>query len=107
MPTEYRVIWKREGARKPKRKEYRTIRGLERFLKLFSDAPWEACGNDPDELMCCSGYQCGCGGLTWREWHDGQTAALPNIEYMRIEEREVNEWTLTRTVPTRSMDDDG
>ena len=65
----------------------------ERFLKLFGPEPWTAYGSkDGNELACCSGHECGCGGMTFRERSEYQFAEMPALEYVRLEAREVGAW---------------
>ena len=94
MATEYRVKWKREGLR-PKRIRYTSMKSAERRLALLtSDEPWlyYGGGNDPSDYQCCSGYECGCGGITVREHCEQRRAEMPPIEYAVIECRPVGAW---------------
>lgn len=94
MATEYRVKWKREGLR-PKRIRYTSMKAAERRLALLtSDEPWlyYGGGNDPSDYQCCSGHECGCGGITVREHCEQRRAEMPPIEYAVIECRPVGAW---------------
>jgi hypothetical protein len=94
MATEYRVKWKREGLR-PKRIRYTSMKAAERRLALLtSDEPWLYYGgvNDPSDYQCCSGHECGCGGITVREHCEQRRAEMPPIEYAVIECRPVGAW---------------
>src|SRR4051812_42800746 len=66
---EYRVVWKRRGMDR-KTKRYATLKGAENRVLFMGPEPWLALKVDPDALQCCPGttqYECGCGGLTWRQ----------------------------------------
>lgn len=96
MKYEYRVVSKREGMQRQKEKRYATKEGADRRLALLvSKSPWTIThpGDDPDDLFCCSGYECGCGGQTIREWHDDYTKSLPKLLFAGIHRREVGEWS--------------
>ena len=88
---EFRVVVKREGCRE-KARTYRTLRGAQRRFALLGPEPWTAFGRQPDELFCCDGAMCSCGGRTVREASDDQRANMPRIEYARIERRRVGKW---------------
>jgi hypothetical protein len=64
-------------------------------MVLLGPEPWLAFGKDPDALYCCSGDECGCGGLTVREQSDDERAKIPALEYVRLQERAVGEWQET------------
>ena len=96
MAKEYRVIWKREGL-KTKRKRYANKPQAERFMVLMGPEPWLAqksrwSRKGPDDLKCCSGHMCGCGGMTVREYEEDYRKDLPKLEWIRLEEREVGKW---------------
>ena len=91
---EYRIVVKRKGVRE-KSRIYRTRKGAERRLALFDPEPWAVYGKQPDELDCCDGSQCFCGGFTVREASDSKRARMPALEYVRIEARQVGDWTST------------
>lgn len=103
MKKEYRVIWKWSAYPAfdcennpftfnphPKMKRYSTHRGAEKFMLLLGPEPWKYFGKNPDDYVCCSGRECGCGGLTYRE--QAEEKRFAEIEYVRLEEREVGEW---------------
>lgn len=96
---EYRVVWKRFGFDR-KTKRYATLPGAQRRVRLLGPEPWTALGVDPDEKACCSGHECGCGGLTYREqmladrngrYYPTETP-MPECEYIRIERRLLSPW---------------
>jgi hypothetical protein len=98
MIKQYRLRWKRVGLPE-KRRIYWLRPYAEKRALLLGPEPWRALGHDGDEIMCCNGRECNCGGQTWREHmlevrasqsHDG----IPAIEYIAIDERtvEVGEW---------------
>jgi hypothetical protein len=88
---EYRIVYKRHEL-KPKRKLYKSLRGVRRFLLLLGDEPWKAFGRDPDEFYCCDGHYCRCGGKTVREDVMDRYKEIPLLEWVKIEEREVGEF---------------
>lgn len=91
---EWRVVWKRVGNRR-KAKRFAGRASAERFMVLFGPEPWNYYlkpGEDADTLMCCSGYQCGCGGETYRQRSDYQRARQPGLEYVRLESRARLPW---------------
>lgn len=93
MKKEYRVVWKREGTRQKSRR-FATKWGALRFLKLFGPSPWNAysCHN-PDDYVCCSGRECACEGMTYRQQSEEMYTKMPILEYFHLEEREVGEFT--------------
>jgi hypothetical protein len=96
---EYRIVWKRHGLHQ-KSKRYASLKAAERRARLLGPEPWTALEVNPDERMCCSGYECACGGQTWREnlLESRRTprypddTGMPAIEYIRIEKRPVSKW---------------
>ena len=86
MKTELRVIWKREGNR-PKSKRVMRMPTAQRWVGILtSPEPWKFLkdteGKAPDDYYCCDGgtySECGCGGLTIREWCDGKRKDLAMI----------------------------
>lgn len=93
MAIQYRVKWKRVDSRVKRVNYVSRKRAENRLLLLTSDEPWLAMGKSPDEFVCCDGYECGCSGMTIREESDRLRAAMPALEYARIECREVGPWT--------------
>jgi hypothetical protein len=97
MPTQYRVTYKRAG-REPRRHTCGNLGQLRRFLFLLGSEPWrgfspDGSGNeaDPDELVCCSGYECECGGLTWREQSDArrEELKLTPLQWVKVAARPI------------------
>ena len=86
---QYRVVWKREGWVKPKKKNYWTKKGAEKLLALLGDEPWKAFGKEPHERYCCNGHECGCMGATWEEMLMEGRKDFPRLEYARLEQRTV------------------
>lgn len=94
VKSQFRVVWKRTGLKRRER-----IFGREatarRFLLLFGPEPWLAYlkpGQTPDDEMCCSGYQCGCSGETFRQQSEARRATQPALEFVRLEQRPVGAW---------------
>lgn len=93
---EFRVVWQRLGLGK-RVKLYQTRAGAERFVRVLrGDAP-ELDGRDPDEQVCCSGWECGCRGVTVEEQREAERAlheSLPSfVVEPFIESRAVGVWT--------------
>lgn len=85
---QYRVVWKRKGLSE-KKKRYERLAFAQRFVTLLGPEPWKALGRDPDERFCCSGRECGCGGVTVREHFLQHRESYPALEYVRIDQREI------------------
>ena len=92
LRVEYSVTSQREGGRL-KRKVYSTKRGAMRRLSMFGPEPWTSIGRDPADLWCCDGSQCYCGGMTVAMKMLDDRATMPKLEFVRLEQREVGEWT--------------
>ena len=94
--VEYAVVWKRAEC-VAKRKKYRSRPLAERFMLLLGPEPWKRDADrmgrpkDPDSYMCCSGYECGCGGISLRQHYLEARKDLPPLEWMRLEIRDVEE----------------
>ena len=91
MSMEYRVVWKRAGC-VVKRKRYRYRKNAEKWITLLGPEPWTTYGRAPDDLQCCNGRECACGGVTVREHSDEIRATLPAIEWIRLDSRPVGQW---------------
>lgn len=91
--VEFRVVWEREGQHRKVRR-YARREAAQRFMLLFGPEPWKAYAPipDPDRFACCSGYECGCGGLTYRQQSEEKRASLPALKFMRLEVRAVGTW---------------
>ncbi len=93
--TEYRVIWKRKGAR-PKSRRFAGLLSAQRYALILGPEPWRGFTHgetDPDLPWCCSGYHCSCQGQTVRERHEELVRELPPVEWgPRIERRRVAPW---------------
>lgn len=89
---EYRVVWQREGL-KPKFRIYKRRSSAEMRVGLLTDPePWKFIKKAPDSYACCSGRECGCGGLTVKADAIRQRARMIPLLYVRIEARRVGEW---------------
>lgn len=93
---QFMVVWKRVGL-KEKKKVYNTQKGADRFMTLLGDKPWLAFTDDDEgeKYMCCAGRMenyCGCGGKTWKEYCTEKQAAMPPIEYVKLQTRIVGNW---------------
>ena len=112
---EYRLTWKRrhpglliasgdedlplEGGPfvYTKRKRYDSFAGARRFALLVQGRQAEAFpDHDPEGYMCCGGYECGCGGVSWAEHWEAENARIvkkygPVVSF-RIDRRPVGDW---------------
>ena len=95
MRTQYRLKWKRAG-RSERAKTFSGIPQLRRFLWLLGPEPWQAfetwkAGSRPDDAWCCGGWECSCGGETFRERVENrrEELKLTPIQWIRIEARQV------------------
>lgn len=62
----YRVVWLRAGLRaKAKERQFRTLKGAERFARLFGPEPWTAFGKKPDDYLCCSELLYSADSMAW------------------------------------------
>lgn len=90
----YRVVSKREG-RRTKYKTFATIKAAERRLALLTSAePWKLKDprNNIDEVVCCDGYECGCGGETHGEAFEAFKKETATLLDAYIEKRPVGDW---------------
>lgn len=95
---EYRVLSKRVG-NDAKDKRYRSLKSVRtRIGLLTSPEPWRFYGDkrsrlkDADDYACCAGTvhdQCACGGLTMAEATAEKRALLPDVEWIRVEKRQI------------------
>lgn len=98
MEFEYRVVWKREGLGQ-KIKVFQTIKAAKRYVSLLSgDEPWKAFGFSGDSFVCCSGSECGCGGLRVKESFENKMKGLPKLLFVRMDYRKVGEWSENQKV---------
>jgi hypothetical protein len=91
MKTEFQLCWKRVGQR-PKKKIFQSRKAAEHYRVLFGPEPWKYFGRDPDARVCCSGYECGCEGVTVRSESDDKRSGMPEIEWIAIRVRAVSDW---------------
>lgn len=91
---QYRVIWKRVGWILEKKKRFSKRFYADRLVTLVGPEPWKALGHEPEDYVCCSGFECSCGGRTVKQDSDEKRKDMPPIEYIRMEVREVSifEW---------------
>ena len=89
MKYEYRLVWKRNGVSVRQRK-FTRLASAEKYQLLLGKEPWKYGGQSGDDYKCCSGMECGCGGITWKE--HSEKMELPEIEFTRIDKREVSDW---------------
>lgn len=89
---QYRVIWQRvDGVQLIK--NYATLKGAERrYGVLTGDEAHCFAEHDPDERVCCSGHECGCGGETYRQRHERLNRELSPLKYIRLESRPIGNW---------------
>jgi hypothetical protein len=93
---EHRVTWQRQGYRK-KSRLFQTAAAAERHALVLQGRLAEAYPDkDPEDLACCSGFECGCGGLTNAEaWAREHARFPPLILGPWIERRDVGAWERT------------
>lgn len=91
MKTEFQVKWKRVG-QKPKARTFKTRKGATAFLALLGPEPWVYFGRKPTDRVCCSGYECACGGQTVQSESDEKRASFPVMEWIATSVRSVSEW---------------
>jgi hypothetical protein len=90
--TEYRVIFKREG-RSQKSKKFTRLQFAQRYLNMLtSKTPWEVFGQDGEAYECCSGHECGCGGMRVKDSWVNARKDWPKLLRAEIQERQVGEW---------------
>lgn len=96
--TEYRVVWQREGMRRPKMKRFVRRAAAEKLIRLLTGSePWKEWGREGDEYFCCGGfidggYPCPCKGVTVAEDALARRADMPRILFVKLEAREVGRW---------------
>ena len=92
---EYRVVWAREGFAGKNRKLFGSRAGAERWVARLR-GELQFIEGDPDDLVCCSGYECGCHGETVEQAREAEReryARIPAIVFGPIiESRPVGEW---------------
>ncbi len=88
---EYRVTWQREGLPK-KRRLYQRRDAAEKFVRLLRGESRAA--EDPDAFACCSGYDCGCGGVTNAEAWEARYGDMPRLVIGPVlASRPVGDWS--------------
>jgi hypothetical protein len=93
--SEFRVRWRRVGQR-PRAVVYQRRVAAERKVQQLLGRIDPFAERDADDYACCSGYECGCHGVTvadareeWLRRYDG----VPPFETgPTIESRAVGEW---------------
>ena len=92
--TQFKITWKRAG-NAPKSKIVYGLKWANHVVTILGPEPWRAHGQQPDDLFCCSGRECGCGGGTVREHWESGREGLPPLEWIKVEKRTVaySEWS--------------
>lgn len=99
---EHRVVWKREGSRR-KFKVFARLKTAQKLIRLLTSAePWREWCADGSVYFCCSGYmdggeRCPCEGATIAEEALRSRAAMPTLEYVRLETRTVSDWEKSKS----------
>jgi len=78
---------------------YRTRAALDRRMLLFGPEPWTAYapGAKGSDLACCSGYECGCGGLTHAQVTAAKRAGFTGeVVGFVVHERDVTPWAVAQ-----------
>lgn len=88
--TQYRLTWQRKD-REPCQKIYANMKMVEKRLALMGPEPWKAIGKDPDACHCCSSPDCGCDGITVREYMEEvrKEKGWTPVQWVKIEARQV------------------
>ena len=103
--TQYRVTWLRKDLTVRHRNCGNSRAKAERCV-AFVEGHYQAAYPDrkPDAYWCCSGHECGCGGLTvaqkWEEfaaWTDRDGMPPAPLVFVRIETRTVEPWKPTES----------
>lgn len=91
---QYRVTVRRRGCHLSHKVYETKASAMRRMGLVSSDEPWLYYNppRDPDELNCCSGSYCGCGGQTVRQVSDQIRANMPDLLSAEVQRREVGEW---------------
>lgn len=80
---EYRVSWQRGPDEHDcyirKSATFGSLKGALRRVLLLGPEPWLAFGKLPNEMDCCTGQECACGGLTVRQASDERRKNLPPL----------------------------
>jgi len=106
MKKEYRVVWKRKKCEVEdgngglvefdpprKTKRFLVLKSAKKFIFLLGPEPWDYFGKQPEDYVCCNGNCCACCGKTYKEQaQEYIEKGMPEIEYIRLEEREVGEY---------------
>ena len=98
--TEYRVISERESRHSEHNfridKRYRSKKAVaDRIGRLTAAEPWRYYGSQkdrergPSDLVCCSGYECSCGGQTLSQQTDDLRKELPPLTSVRVQKRQI------------------
>ncbi len=88
---EYRVTWQRKGLSK-RRKLYQRRDAAEKWMRRLTAESFA--NENPDDYACCSGYYCGCGGISNAEAWEQQYGQMPRLVIgPTLESRPVGDWT--------------
>jgi len=94
----YRVVSRRAEGR-PKVATFSTLAAAQKRVALLtSPEPWTVLGLKADDLVCCDGSMCSCGGKTCEEDTVERRAAMPGLLWVRLERREVTPWQIMETL---------
>lgn len=86
---EFRVTWQRTGLRR-RHRLYATRKGAERWASVLAG---QMVAEDPNGYACCSGWECGCGGITNAQADEQRYGKVPTLVYGPVvEARDVGEW---------------
>lgn len=89
---EFRLRWQREGL-PMRRKLYQSREPAEHYALLLQGRMAEFTGDEPTAYACCSGWECGCGGITNADAWALRAKDLPLLIWGPvIESREVGAW---------------
>ena len=88
--TQYKLTWQRKD-RMPRTAVYANMATVQKRIALMGPEPWQYLDVEPDDLMCCDGYMCGCLGITWREhfMQKREERGWQPIQWIKIEARKI------------------
>ena len=97
---EYRLSWKRrhpEGGQVYSRaRTFQSWAAARRLLLVLLGRGYEIDERGPDALWCCSGWECGCGGVTvfehWQGEHERITGKGGAMLRLTLSRRPVGRW---------------
>jgi len=87
--VEWRVVYKRDGLAR-KARTFAREATARRWVSWLTSETYPH--DDGEKFMCCSGWECGCTGLTNAGYWEQQRRLIPRLEWVKVETREVGAW---------------